>query len=1337
MRALNFVVRIEGRDETQRPIHGTGFLVNDQGYVVTCHHVVENVRDLKVVLPYAEPWPYVIAEKAANHDLVILKGIVPPSAPTPYLALSTTPLATLKGKTFDFFGESAKEHFGSAQQRRCTITGFAEKYGLIGLDGNINPGDSGGPIVDEAGEVLGVIRLRDRDRAGQAMAIPVELVSQLLGKLQGKARRPQSAPAGDVLNALRQITSAQFERVVLMLNVDHEDMPPFAAGQDRRAEQLAILVASGEIAGDRVLNAVADVRAASGFRRIVQEWALTLLARLSGRLYEALATRGLVREPLERRRIEDYHRDLDTRMARDNAVQLVEQEVVDASRESSAFDVHVPRGAAVERIRHLLKLLSGVSHGGDQATAQLASLSRRSKVVRDAVATLVRARRPVILLGEPGSGKSMTLREVARETVHRRSRGPKPPVVVYARLAAYTSTDGDGVGNVIEFIRTQIPPAFQAIRKALPVLIAERRLIVLFDGMDEMERNRYNLRIQELSRFAGENESSVRTLFSCRINDFSPDFTHRQLVLLPFGDPQIREFVRRNVTLPIRVDATTYTKHIDLVRDLRDRSGLADLINNPLMLFLTTRYIHSEQRWPATRAALFSSYVEQHLRKMAAEGRIVFGEGDPPALFDAWSRIAIALLKQKRGDVPLATLAAEDPALERAVDIGKRAGVLQADADDETRIRFAHHRFQEYFAARSMARPDGEAGIDWSRGLDLPAWQETLLNLASMQPECRALTVLEESLREPVTKLEAEGKLPRSLRPPRMAVDEIDDSVLEQFFKEAARERQLELQQQRFGKWPLDPSEERLWADRIVLASQIVREAAAQKTQLPAEFESTFRESLKILAAIGRPTSQVKMLWAWKNAPGSDVTAALAKPLESPIGWVRDQAILLVASVSRTDVSRNLGIDLSIDLAAENVVRRMGTFLRAARDNGRQWVALAVWAACCQILFWLLAFGGAAIAVALAVDRVAPYRGPFASEPLLQGLLGIAVLGLSPLVRRWKPVGPGRAVAASAYVLACLWVGAWLMVRTEFGNGFAMTFVALFLIAPAIYVEIAFWAAAFAFLVPLQIVATKQTRVTAARVMWRSPASMATREGWTDKNMLKEMRSGVFAVTLFVVLSLLWRAFKPVLERYGIVRVLLWIFQSVGDALPYIFTGIFSLIVLGWAIFSTVDEDYSRWIRVPLALLVLTVIGMAGAWVFIPSAKLFLRASLGWWIHWLTVLAPWLALIAVGILVFVLFGLLVHVYLPLLKTPLYLARIRVTSEWWVMEMRRTHPLIQARLLQIERSRFVPKALTAQDYLALLIAVEQFVDLEPAAGVYWQKRQEIEQAVRHESHSLEA
>src|SRR5262249_39768018 len=154
-------------------------------------------------------------------------------------------------------------------------------------------------------------------------------------------------------------------------------------------------------------------------------------------------------------------------------------------------------------------------------------INQRSRIVRNIVRTLIHAQYPLVLLGDPGTGKSMTLREVAKEIATNGVRRVFPMLVVYLRLGDFR-VEGDVTNDrILAFIGQRLS---DNARRWLPELISAGRLVVLFDGMDEMSRLHYGEYVKALSRFASTYQGQIKSLFSCRINDFSPEFLQRQLV---------------------------------------------------------------------------------------------------------------------------------------------------------------------------------------------------------------------------------------------------------------------------------------------------------------------------------------------------------------------------------------------------------------------------------------------------------------------------------------------------------------------------------------------------------------------------------------------------------------------------------------------------------------------------------------------------------------------------------------------------------------------------------------------------------------------------------------
>jgi hypothetical protein len=244
----------------------------------------------------------------------------------------------------------------------------------------------------------------------------------------------------------------------------------------------------------------------------------------------------------------------------------------------------------IPKVRQAIRMLLDDGSGGYQATARLASVNRRSRTIKNILRELLIARYPLILLGDPGTGKSMTLREAGRMLAEAELQRIYPILTIYLRLGDFEPRGEIDVNEVMTFVRAALPAELHPF---LGDLIRDRRLVILFDGMDEMNRSRYGDSVKALSDFASLHTGYIRSVFSCRINDFSPAFRHRQLVLLPFDRRQVRTFIRTRIGLSARIEGEIWNSKQIAVRLLGGE--ISEQIANPMTLSLACYYINDEK----------------------------------------------------------------------------------------------------------------------------------------------------------------------------------------------------------------------------------------------------------------------------------------------------------------------------------------------------------------------------------------------------------------------------------------------------------------------------------------------------------------------------------------------------------------------------------------------------------------------------------------------------------------------------------------------------------------------------------------------------------------------
>ena len=152
--AIPEVVETDDTSETLEVASGTGFYVSNEGHIITNHHVIDGCMDMKVhtkgrILPTLR-----IADDKQN-DLALLKISETPSY---VFALSNTspyPLQDIVVAGFPF-GDRYSSTLKFTKGIVSSLAGMGDNYSEIQIDAALQQGNSGGPIIDEYGNVVAV-----------------------------------------------------------------------------------------------------------------------------------------------------------------------------------------------------------------------------------------------------------------------------------------------------------------------------------------------------------------------------------------------------------------------------------------------------------------------------------------------------------------------------------------------------------------------------------------------------------------------------------------------------------------------------------------------------------------------------------------------------------------------------------------------------------------------------------------------------------------------------------------------------------------------------------------------------------------------------------------------------------------------------------------------------------------------------------------------------------------------------------------------------------------------------------------------------------------------------
>ena len=180
---------------------GSGFIVDNQGHILTNNHVVENAQNVEVTLSNKKKFKATVLDVDRIHDLALLQihdaqNLQPATlSDSAHLVVGQRVYAI--GNPFGFSGTMTRGIISAIRSVQLPSGNRIED--AIQTDASINPGNSGGPLLNSHGEVIGITTIIASNpnggadqSAGIGFAIPISTAKAVLEDFMryGRARRP-------------------------------------------------------------------------------------------------------------------------------------------------------------------------------------------------------------------------------------------------------------------------------------------------------------------------------------------------------------------------------------------------------------------------------------------------------------------------------------------------------------------------------------------------------------------------------------------------------------------------------------------------------------------------------------------------------------------------------------------------------------------------------------------------------------------------------------------------------------------------------------------------------------------------------------------------------------------------------------------------------------------------------------------------------------------------------------------------------------------------------------------------------------------------------------------
>jgi predicted NACHT family NTPase len=315
----------------------------------------------------------------------------------------------------------------------------------------------------------------------------------------------------------------------------------------------------------------------------------------------------------------------------------------------------------------------------------------------------------LMVLGQPGAGKSTFLRRMGLEALREQSRKYKHACIpVMLELRSFNKKEINIEKAIVEEFRTCGFPKPEAATKKL---LEKGKLLILLDGLDEVATDQMNDAIRSIQDFVQLHDKN-RFIASCRVAAYRGSFTRfNDVAMADFDDEQVRQFIFNWFGADARLAKECWYK-----LNSAEHEAAKELTQTPLLLALICLLYRKSQKFPTNRSTLYERALRVLLEEWAEEKGIpqqeVYKGLDTKRKEMLLSEIAYKAFEPNRLFIPKRELTRDIEELlkellpeEKIVDgnavlraIEQQHGILVARAEEI--YSFSHLTLQEYLTAQ-------------------------------------------------------------------------------------------------------------------------------------------------------------------------------------------------------------------------------------------------------------------------------------------------------------------------------------------------------------------------------------------------------------------------------------------------------------------------------------------------------------------------------------------------------------------------------------------------------------------------------------------------------------